>query len=1067
MEEVIKSTTAAMAILQGAQEISALLDKKSALNVFLNLQYRKLAGLATKEQAVSTVALAAAEETQIATTEGATVAQVGLNAAMEANPVGILLLGATALISAYEIFATKTKDASEEEVKLNKHLTDTYNIAKDLQELKKFSFDFAVAGLENELSLMRARKASQDEILKKELEIANLKNQQAEKDKQDVSNRVKGITDGLADFSLHLKSLDIQPKDRINTKIKPLFDQIVFSDDPKVMIDQLEKAQKALEKLKATSPNKKNDISILEETATRLHAQIQDVVQVTIDAKNAQSDLASKTAELNKQLSEEALRSVQGFSEAALINAQKNTRAELNAQIEAIKARSAVELENESLTAGEKAKILAQEQRDIEDAERNFHILQLNNQKSLLQAKLAETKEGSAEELRIRIALINESASIELAQEGVTTEKTKQIRSEAARQIADLQKKFNQEAIADDVNSVISGLNARLAAVKEGSESEMIIKKDLVDQKALLDINSASAQIKNEKLLAARIGEINAKAIEDKKKLDDEYYDHLLELQTRAIERQTKQSNLQFEAILGNPNSTSTQKNDAQLKILENARLEVFKKIYAVESQISSGTGNTNELLEKRKDLYLDLQKIIDQINNQTTKAEKDLLAELQSKAQGLVDSWKSLATSVSGFNSDLSKTIQLFATIGDSVIKVSKGLADFKTAKNSGDSAGQVAAATDIASAVLNAIQSAIEDIKAAKAAKKAADQQMIDFQTQLITGEEQYQATLRERARIKILDNKLTIEGLQAQKTLLEQQKQTNQSAFNDVMSKLQNESFVSGLSEKEKVNFSNALKGVAGIFGAKKTVIDEATASLAGKSFDDLEQLFTKGQLTGKAKELFEELQKLKQEGADIDAMLEENKQKAQEVFTGTTSDGILDSIVDGFKNGLHTASDFAGTFEDLMRGAMINALKFQYLEAPLKDFFAQFADATQSDNTLSQSEIDNLHNTFNAIIANADQQFQQLQQISGLNLGGGSSTANSVIGGIKSMTEQTAELLAGQFGGLRITALDQLNVARQALIVQQSIENSTALTVARLEQMTDKMYQWFMIQGIKVQ
>jgi hypothetical protein len=168
MEEVIKSTTAAMAILQGAQEISALLDKKSALNVYLMAQYRKLSALATKEQAVSTGVLAAAEETQIATTEGATVAQVGLNVAMDANPVGILLLGVTALVAAYELFSSKSKDASEQEVKLNQHLTETYNIAKDLQELKKFSFDFAVAGLENELSLMRARKASQDEILKKD-----------------------------------------------------------------------------------------------------------------------------------------------------------------------------------------------------------------------------------------------------------------------------------------------------------------------------------------------------------------------------------------------------------------------------------------------------------------------------------------------------------------------------------------------------------------------------------------------------------------------------------------------------------------------------------------------------------------------------------------------------------------------------------------------------------------------------------------------------------------------------------------------------------------------------------
>ncbi len=57
--------------------------------------------------------------------------------------------------------------------------------------------------------------------------------------------------------------------------------------------------------------------------------------------------------------------------------------------------------------------------------------------------------------------------------------------------------------------------------------------------------------------------------------------------------------------------------------------------------------------------------------------------------------------------------------------------------------------------------------------------------------------------------------------------------------------------------------------------------------------------------------------------------------KEMLTGTTSDSITDSILEGFKNGKRGARDFADDFEVMMKDALFQSLKFQALEGPLKE------------------------------------------------------------------------------------------------------------------------------------
>ncbi len=191
----------------------------------------------------------------------------------------------------------------------------------------------------------------------------------------------------------------------------------------------------------------------------------------------------------------------------------------------------------------------------------------------------------------------------------------------------------------------------------------------------------------------------------------------------------------------------------------------------------------------------------------------------------------------------------------------------------------------------------------------------------------------------------------------------------------------------------------------------------------------------------------------EGVDIEKLLIDNERRAKEIRTGTTEDSFLDAITEGFKNGLSSAADFAQTFEGFMKGAILNSLKFKFLQEPLKKLFDEFDAAAKSGDELTDTEIADLKAKYDAIIATADKQFKDLQKIAGVNFdpaaaGVAGAGDNSLKGAIKGITEETAGLLAGQFGGLRITALGQLEKATQSLSELQRIEFNTSQALIQL-------------------
>lgn len=438
-----------------------------------------------------------------------------------------------------------------------------------------------------------------------------------------------------------------------------------------------------------------------------------------------------------------------------------------------------------------------------------------------------------------------------------------------------------------------------------------------------------------------------------------------------------------------------------------------------------------------------DIQGVIDQYDgllDETNEIAKQF-AKLSGGFFGAGDAFSELASSLSGINDELADVLSTMSSIANVAGNAASAIGSFA----SGDIAGGI-------QSTIKTITGIFSIGKAVKESKRVAKAEIDEFYRAMQEAELQLSQIERERAREQALNQETRLEGLHAELSLLKKQKKEVEDQYDLILKKIQEQQFIAGKTTEK----SGGFLGIG-----RKTKAVDILETIGGKSFEELEELFISGRLTESAKALFEQLKQIRDEGVDIDKMLEENKREAREIFTGTTADSIIDSIAEGFASGERSAADFADNFTDLMRGAMISSLKFKYLEGPLNKFFEDFAAAAESGGVLDNPEIERLQATYDSILENAATQFDQLQQIAGLNINGSASDQNNLRGAIKGMSEQQADLLAGQFGGLRVTASEQLKTAIRGLEVLQNIEFNTF----RLHELRD-IFRRLELDGIKI-
>lgn len=323
-----------------------------------------------------------------------------------------------------------------------------------------------------------------------------------------------------------------------------------------------------------------------------------------------------------------------------------------------------------------------------------------------------------------------------------------------------------------------------------------------------------------------------------------------------------------------------------------------------------------------------------------------------------------------------------------EQVVALTSALGGFATGAAkiaSGDILGGIAS-------VVSSIGSIFSMGKKVKEMNRQAREEVQRYYDTAIEGEREYQLLLRERQRTQQEIGESTLAYNKRITSELTKQQQASTEEYARLMTQIQGEEYISGKGYKH------------GTWFRKAKTWDEYS-SLAGKSYEDIEKLYTEGKLDEKVAKLFEQLQKLKEEGADIDQMLNDQEEAMRETLTGTTTDSIADSIIRGFALGKRSAKDFADDFQGMLNNAVLQGIKMKALEEPLRKWYESFAEA--SGNGLTAENIASLKAQYDKIIEDAAKQLEDAEKVTGMTIGATDAARTASSKGIQSVSQDSVD------------------------------------------------------------
>lgn len=471
-------------------------------------------------------------------------------------------------------------------------------------------------------------------------------------------------------------------------------------------------------------------------------------------------------------------------------------------------------------------------------------------------------------------------------------------------------------------------------------------------------------------------------------------------------------------------------------------KMEVFQRFFAgVEGmsiknsrQLISDVRATVAVLREE---YPELGRFFDDIESKLGETERSISGRISGEVAQLAQGFRRVSQSVRDTNGELSIMLR---TLGDSLARVSevqRGLDSFQAARSSGDTFGAITAGAGVAGAIIGGFVTLGNVINSATEKQNELIKKQLEFQRQAFYGEFDINRLVRERAVEQAKINGDTLTSLIEQRKVLKEnmdQVRTDASKIENIFGQEMTESLQGQLDQAQTRGQSalDALMDSVGtlLYDTGETKKIKGTGflglgsdtvkvfeTLAGLSFEEIEKLSLRGQLTEQAEEAFQELKKLKEEGMEVERQLQEIDDQLRGIFTGgTTAGNIADSIIEGFRQGKSTVEDFADDVESLLQNAILSGFKYRFLEAPLNDLLEQLYQDNQSGDGLDSGEIDQFTEAYNNITSSALDALKQLEASTGMDFGSeGSPTGQTGLSGAirREITEETGTELAGLF------------------------------------------------------
>jgi hypothetical protein len=542
-EDLVKSIAklqAVTSILMGLQALQETLQKESAaMLTIINFQ-RSLETIRTNLQT-------AAESKNILVRYAAVVAQKLLNAAMEANPAGLLILAMVTLAGIVLLFAGHAKKASERMKDLNDAQQLWYDLDQLIIEDIRVRQDMEEKAANEQIKYAKTRNASQLELIDLEIKAAEIRN----------NNAIKIFTQVEADNK------------QINTQIAKV----------KLLADEYEKLSTVSQKTKeeqAQADEKKRQLDLEKKT-------LSDMLTANKEYYDADIALKDLNGQKTRLLNEIELRNQKSIIDSKLSKAKEESLNELNLKIAALEVAKKQELLNVNLTDKEIQAINDKYRRQESDMRRDFNQKQkenaLNATIAYTQANLDLVRKGTDEEYALKEQLITDTYNLNKAQiefsikdEALKTAKLKELYNKQLEDKRDLEK---EKRLAE--------LERNNSGAQGGESLETIKNQEIIasTKSSLKEINKARAD--NEKIASDAIQRemnLNQTKYDEELISHDDYEKRKTELtiqgeearlkkieETAAAEREVKQAAVDF--VLTGISAVNTMYDDAA-----NARIE-------------------------------------------------------------------------------------------------------------------------------------------------------------------------------------------------------------------------------------------------------------------------------------------------------------------------------------------------------------------------------------------------------------------------------------------------------------------------------------------------------------
>ena len=184
-------------------------------------------------------------------------------------------------------------------------------------------------------------------------------------------------------------------------------------------------------------------------------------------------------------------------------------------------------------------------------------------------------------------------------------------------------------------------------------------------------------------------------------------------------------------------------------------------------------------------------------------------------------------------------------------------------------------------------------------------------------------------------------------------------------------------------------------------------------------------------------------------DIDTQIEDIERSMMETLAGTDVKSAIDefaeALVDAYDQGIDRAEALGKKTKEVLRKAVIEALKRQFLAKGINDA-VEYLGSAMKDNILTDQE--RAH--FEALVNQAGNLFNNaLDGIGDWIKNAEEKAADPLTGAVQGMSEETGGIVAGRMNAVVINQSEQLEMTRQLLLFQAAISTNTYNTVEELK------------------